>query len=809
MPDLEKLVVSDIVNWNTYLLMAVVGTSEAETNKKVGDVLGFALDAELNAAGLSRKMLYNGSVLEVFQQTALGKMASAALSIWNEKLNRAIKMKSAEVVYGAGDEEIFGQRRPRMSVIAQLVEENAELRAKGRLGIEAVPKGLEMEETSLLEGMGAFLEGVWGRGHSKVHTPAGTNAPHYFAGLSSAMTCLLHELQVERGLSCRAMAAVGKAMTTALDRLKSQRSSTDKVFAQLSDLVRLALGLMERGVIENKHKDIFSWHQEISVGIVLQRGLVNDAIKHTMPTWMGRYATVCATPDTGYHVLIDKLLTSIVKIIALAEGLSSERKAEHGERCSLLLRFKEHIGRERGMLAAKGESRWAEEVEDGAKKLFGETTDGTKKLLQSISEDKLLGHALESKVLVDALTEMHTLYDKEVKQIDFTIPAEKAVQWFEILTRWIDFAYEHVQTEIEALSEDLPEDNIAQPRVDIDLRVRLEEDVGDEDLRLLLSDLRMGTLQKVVVMAGAGISVSANLPDFRSKGGLYDQLRQSTNISSPETIFTREFLHSDPGVFFSVMQQLRADHVSPTFTHGFIKQLQDKGLLQRCYTQNIDCLERKVGIEERRLVESLLDLAFACPGGTCFFVFWWYHFFQCLLKSLPSLLFHGALFAGNEFHAGDSCHQECHGTTAKAKCDGCRKIYSKEHYFNKELPPKCGCGGLIRPDIVLFGEPLPEAFQQLSKEDFQTADLLVVMGTSLKVQPFASLPKLLKPSCAVLVINREFPQSLQLHRQVRTLQCRLSATKLRKHVFLAGDCDTSVRWLMEEVGWIFQRTVSA
>ncbi|CAJ1384285.1 unnamed protein product [Effrenium voratum] len=473
-----------------------------------------------------------------------------------------------------------------------------------------------------------------------------------------------------------------------------------------------------------------------------------------MPTWMGRYATVCATPDTGYHVLIDKLLTSIVKIIALAEGLSSERKAEHGERCSLLLRFKEHIGRERGMLAAKGESRWAEDVEDGAKKLFGETTDGTKKLLQSISEDKLLGHALESKVLVDALTEMHTLYDKEVKQIDFTIPAEKAVQWFEILTRWIDVAYEHVQTEIEALSEDLPEDNIAQPRVDIDLRVRLEEDVGDEDLRLLLSDLRMGTLQKVVVMAGAGISVSANLPDFRSKGGLYDQLRQSTNISSPETIFTREFLHSDPGVFFSVMRQLRADHVSPTFTHGFIKQLQDKGLLQRCYTQNIDCLERKVGIEERRLVE-------------------------------------------------------CHGTTAKAKCDGCRKIYSKEHYFNKELPPKCGCGGLIRPDIVLFGEPLPEAFQQLSKEDFQTADLLVVMGTSLKVQPFASLPKLLKPSCAVLVINREFPQSLQLHRQVRTLQCRLSATKLRKHVFLAGDCDTSVRWLMEEVGWIFQRTVSA
>ena len=180
MPDLEKLVVSDIVNWNTYLLMAVVGTSEADTNKKVGDVLGFALHTELNAAGLSKKMLYNGSVLEVFQQTALGKMSSEALAIWNEKLNRAIKMKSAEVVYGAGDEEIFGQRRPRMAVIVQLMEEHAETRAKGRLGIDtAMPNdGFQVESQSQtqLEGMGAFLEGVWGTSHSKVHVPAGANA---------------------------------------------------------------------------------------------------------------------------------------------------------------------------------------------------------------------------------------------------------------------------------------------------------------------------------------------------------------------------------------------------------------------------------------------------------------------------------------------------------------------------------------------------------------------------------------------------------------------------------------------------------
>eukprot|EP00438_Fugacium_kawagutii_P006124 Skav223938 [mRNA] locus=scaffold5701:9013:9294:+ [translate_table: standard] len=74
-------------------------------------------------------------------------------------------------------------------------------------------------------------------------------------------------------------------------------------------------------------------------------------------------------------------------------------------------------------------------------------------------------------------------------------------------------------------------------------------------------DVQAGLFQKVVVMAGAGISVSANLPDFRSKGGLYDQLRQSTKISSPETIFTQEFLRSDPQLFFEVMQKLQADHV--------------------------------------------------------------------------------------------------------------------------------------------------------------------------------------------------------------------------------------------------------
>ena len=253
MPDLEKVVISDIVNWNTYLLMAVAGTSEAESSAKVGDVLGFALNTELSAAGLTKHTLYNGSILEVFQHTVLGKMVFWALKIWNEKLNRAVNVKSAEVVYGEGDEEIFGQRRPRMAVILRLESRDSSSPIKG---LEEVRRLEEVQSDihAALEGMGQFLEGVRGKSHSQVYAPL-ASARHYFASLSSAMTCLLHQLQVERSLSCRATAADLSVLATAVDRLQNQRANCDKAFAQLVEILRLAPILMEQGVIQDRHKD--------------------------------------------------------------------------------------------------------------------------------------------------------------------------------------------------------------------------------------------------------------------------------------------------------------------------------------------------------------------------------------------------------------------------------------------------------------------------------------------------------------------------------------------------------------------------
>eukprot|EP00434_Breviolum_minutum_P014043 symbB.v1.2.012385.t1/scaffold855.1/size157659/11 len=639
-----------------------------------------------------------------------------------------------------------------------------------------------------LEQMGEFLEESWGEDYIDFKSLAGqahegSTASFFFASMASGMTRLMHEMQVERGLSCRAVAAAAEgaaegAASVANERMKSQRGNTDKALRQLLELLKITSTLVELGRLGLRHKDVLELQELISIGILVQRGLVDDAIAHPIIAWMERYLMVCSSGETAYHVLIGKLLHGIVRAIhfALEDVTGTESSKDVAERCAILLRSKEQVGQERALLAAKGKSRWVEKsnhretfdtIKKGSLRLAKIIqTEAGHKILRVDLED-LQWSAPENKLLVvKTLEEMHSSYEKEAAEPAYSILSSKAIAWFELLTRWIDAAYDQIQEEIENITEQLPEDNVAKPCADVALIVPEPAptlDAGDEQVGRLISELKSGKFSKVVVMAGAGISVSANLPDFRSKGGLYDQLRHTTNITSPETIFTRQFLRENPQLFFEVMQKLRVDEVNPTLTHEFLKVLQNKRMLQRLYTQNIDSLERKVGVDEADLIE-------------------------------------------------------CHGTTLRAKCDECRKVSSREDPSEKsrrasethvkdyfewkgEGVPRCSCGGFTRPDIVLFGESLPPEFHQKSKTDFQEADLLIIMGTSLQVQPFASLPKLVKPDCAILVINREMPRSFSLHRQVRSLKYLLSGKKLRKEVFLQGECDTSIRWLAGELGW--------
>ncbi|XP_078584755.1 NAD-dependent protein deacetylase sirtuin-3-like [Branchiostoma floridae x Branchiostoma japonicum] len=212
--------------------------------------------------------------------------------------------------------------------------------------------------------------------------------------------------------------------------------------------------------------------------------------------------------------------------------------------------------------------------------------------------------------------------------------------------------------------------------------------------------------KNVVVMAGAGISTPSGIPDFRSPGtGLYDNLQQY-NIPYPEAIFDIDYFHMDSRPFYTLAKELYPGNYRPNYVHYFIRLLHEKGLLLRMYTQNIDGLERMSGIPESKLVEA-------------------------------------------------------HGTFATASCIRCNAKYSgkqiKAAIMRGDIP-KCTnskwCKGKIKPDIVFFGEDLPRRFYYYLK-DFPLCDLLLVMGTSLEVEPFASIVNSSRGYVPRVLFNRD------------------------------------------------------
>lgn len=238
------------------------------------------------------------------------------------------------------------------------------------------------------------------------------------------------------------------------------------------------------------------------------------------------------------------------------------------------------------------------------------------------------------------------------------------------------------------------------------------------------------------VQAGAGISTSAGIPDFRSpKTGIYANLAR-LNLPYPEAVFDISYFRSNPLPFYALAHELYPGKYKPTISHLFIRLLSDKGLLLKLFTQNIDCLEREAGIPESKIVEA-------------------------------------------------------HGSFARQRCIECKTLYPeasmREAIHNREVPycPIPQCNGLVKPDIVFFGEQLPEEFHS-NKNLPCTADLCIIIGTSLNVQPFASLPGFCSEGVPRVLINSE---------QVGTLGSRAD------DVLLLGDCDKEVQRLASALGW--------
>ncbi|EPS37532.1 hypothetical protein H072_8766 [Dactylellina haptotyla CBS 200.50] len=260
------------------------------------------------------------------------------------------------------------------------------------------------------------------------------------------------------------------------------------------------------------------------------------------------------------------------------------------------------------------------------------------------------------------------------------------------------------------------------------------------DLKSIAEYIASGECRKIALMVGAGISTSAGIPDFRSPDtGLYANLKR-LDLPEPEAVFDISYFRQKPLPFYTLAHDLYPGKYRPTITHSFIRLLHTKGLLKLCWTQNIDTLERAAGVPGDKLIEA-------------------------------------------------------HGSFASQRCIECKHSYPddlmKEHILSDPVEiPHCietpECRGYVKPDIVFFGEPLPSTFTD-SLSELEDIDLAIVMGTSLTVYPFASLPLRVPQGPPRLLINKE---------KVGEIGSR------RDDVVFLKECDEGVRKLCQEIGWL-------
>ena len=198
----------------------------------------------------------------------------------------------------------------------------------------------------------------------------------------------------------------------------------------------------------------------------------------------------------------------------------------------------------------------------------------------------------------------------------------------------------------------------------------------------------------IVFFGGAGVSTESGIKDFRSVDGLYNEKYDYP----PEVMLSRSFFDNHTEEFYKFYKdKLNCMDILPNVTHKYLKKLEDSGKLKAIITQNIDGLHEKAGSKNVLLL---------------------------------------------------------HGTTFVNHCMDCGKEYDAEYVFGSDGIPRCSCGGIIKPDVVLYEEPLDDEVVRKSVEAISNADLLIVGGTSLVVYPAASFINYFRGKHLV-IINRD------------------------------------------------------
>ena len=205
----------------------------------------------------------------------------------------------------------------------------------------------------------------------------------------------------------------------------------------------------------------------------------------------------------------------------------------------------------------------------------------------------------------------------------------------------------------------------------------------------------------IVVFTGAGISTESGIPDFRSPGGIWTRYRPVT---------FQEYLGSEAARVEAWKRRLdgweQYKNARPNIGHHFIHSLDAKGKLVGLITQNVDGLHSKAGLPDEKIVEL-------------------------------------------------------HGSNRKVICLKCDREFDPDQVMEKLVgdfeAPKCGsCGGILKAATISFGQAMPEEPMRVAQEWTEQAEIFLVMGSSLQVQPAASFPVVAKRNGALLaIVNRE------------------------------------------------------
>jgi len=208
----------------------------------------------------------------------------------------------------------------------------------------------------------------------------------------------------------------------------------------------------------------------------------------------------------------------------------------------------------------------------------------------------------------------------------------------------------------------------------------------------------LGRSRRAVALTGAGISVESGIPDFRSPGGLWSRF-------DPLEYATIQAFRRNPAKVWQLLLEMddTLTAARPNPAHFALAELEAKGLLLGVITQNVDNLHQAAG--SKKVVEY-------------------------------------------------------HGNALRFVCDTCRVRHPRETLDFERPPLYCPCGGLIRPDVVFFGEPIPPAAQDEADDLAQACDLLLIIGTSGEVSPANFLPHTAKDHGAIIVENNLEPTRL-------------------------------------------------